>query len=323
MSYEVYNPVTKETGLVPTTCFREVIKEPQAPTKPIGMTPGASSNIAYPLPPGIPVLAELVRLYKDGVEYIFHLLVHYQPDVGIRDSVKYQKRQRSQSAPPIMELSLNRTWADFTTIESSLVDAFPVEAGKTRQIPILPFLSPGSCPINHKNRSHFAYSASQYLKSLVSMQYPKEIVEVRCHGDMYYNNVKLLDGEHVLRSDLVRQFFSLRPGDIVLPHAENVSRAPKSQIDDLADATGATMEHLGIYDQVWRPHEQVAKTRCAQREKGSNPQSVTPSERPNDSDTGTQPSDNLKKVDTRLKIAAAAASKKLKLSKDKYLAANA
>lgn len=304
MSYEVYNPITDETGLVPTTCFREIVKEPAAPTKPIGNAPIVDQDIAYLLPPGTPVLAELVRLYKDEGEYIFHLLVHYQPDAEVRDCDKHQKRQRSHSVPPTMELSLSRTWADFTAIESYLVDAFPVEAGKTREISILPFLTSYTMPITRQNESRFAYNAAQYLESLVGLKHPREIVENRCYGDMYYNNVKLLDGEHVLRSDLVRQFFSLRPGDIVLPHGEKLRSVPKSQIDNFVDATGATTEYLGVYDYVWRSHEQVARMRDAQQTKDSKPQSgdsVDSTERSKNAVSGAQPTHTARDSGSRLR----------------------
>jgi len=325
MSYEVYNPVTKQTGLVPTTCFREIIKEPPAPTKLIGNASAASQDIAYLLPPGIPVSAELVRLHKDEGEYLFHLLVHYQPDAEVHDHDRRQKRQRSHSAPSIMELSLSRRWADIAALETSLADAFPVEAGRTREMPVLPSIVPGKPPITDKNRSNFAYKAAVYFSSLVAIRQPKQVVFVRYHTDMYLNDVRLLEGEHILRSDLVRRFFSLRPGDIILPHAEKVCGAPQSQIDDLVDATGAMTEHVGICDQVWRPHHQIEKILRAQRAKDAKPQpgdSANPKERSNGAGSGGQPAQNAEKADSRLKAVMEAASKKLK-PKDKCHATNA
>ncbi|KZO92149.1 hypothetical protein CALVIDRAFT_313670 [Calocera viscosa TUFC12733] len=147
-----------------------------------------STSILYRLPSGIPLSAEVAAFHHEHDECYFKIPAIWQPDPDGEPSL-----------PPPIQLTLYRTYEDFYNLQISLLDHFPVEAGRvapegSNVIPerILPFM-PG--PVSEVTDMVLAQRQSEldiYLRQLCEL--------ARTH-------------EHIVRSDEAWTFFSLRAGD--------------------------------------------------------------------------------------------------------------
>ncbi|KZT51367.1 hypothetical protein CALCODRAFT_443165 [Calocera cornea HHB12733] len=170
-----------------------VVNSPYAPSTPgqhdlPPLPEDQSTSILYRLPPGIPVVAEVAAFHQEHEECYFKIPALWQPDADGEPSV-----------PPAIQLTLYRTYEDFYNLQITLLDHFPVEAGReapegSTVIPerILPFM-PG--PVSEVTDMVLAQRQSEldiYLRQLCDL--------ARTH-------------EHIVRSDEAWTFFSLRAGD--------------------------------------------------------------------------------------------------------------
>lgn len=162
------------------------------------------------LPFGMPISASIPSFHQESGEYWFRLDATYQPDPDDDDSLN--------TLPAPIYVVLYRNYDDFYAFQLALLDAFPIEAGRVRADPsdptppsesdrILPFM-PG--PVENVN--------------------DQVTIERKIDLNIYVHELIYLAGDppnagHILRSDLVRRFFSRKPGDVILDSPPPGARA--------------------------------------------------------------------------------------------------
>lgn len=168
----------------PTTS--EPLSQDRPPT-PVSMQ---DQNI---LPPGLVLSAEIVAFHFENDEYWFQINAEFQPD---------------DPALPIRHLILFRVYDDFYDFQVTLLDTFPVEAGRQKGPP-----SP---------QSEGGFSEAEPVRILPYMPGPvaqvNEMVTTLRRGELddYLGQLcalRKINAEHVLRHHLVRSFFTPRQGD--------------------------------------------------------------------------------------------------------------
>lgn len=164
----------------------ELLSQDRPPT-PISMQ---DPNI---LPPGLVLSAEIVAFHFENDEYWFQINAKFQPD---------------DPALPIRHLILFRVYDDFYDFQVTLLDTFPVEAGRQKGPP-----SP---------QSEGGFSETEPVRILPYMPGPvaqvNEVVTTLRRGELddYLGQLcalRKINAEHVLRHPLVRSFFTPRQGD--------------------------------------------------------------------------------------------------------------
>ena len=160
------------------------------------------------LPPGVLISAEVVDFHFENDEYWFRINAIYLPE-----------DPSSFTTLPARQLVLFRVYDDFYDFQIALLDAFPVEAGRENGPPspqseggpteiessrILPYM-PGPVPqVDDVVTSLRREELDDYLRQLCALR-----------------DIK---ADHVLRHQLVRSFFSPKPGDVetVIQSSQNV-----------------------------------------------------------------------------------------------------
>ncbi|KAG8691171.1 bud emergence protein 1 [Ceratobasidium sp. 423] len=158
------------------------------------------SQVIVLLPPGQVVCASVPSFHFENKEYWFRINARYAP---------YPPHDRAP-APPERDLVLYRVYDDFYVFQIALLDALPIEAG--RQTPNgtpIPPPEPNQAPPDR---------LLPYMPGPLSYV-DDSITTIRCKElDEYVANLCDLasrGGGHVLGHELVRKFFSPRPGDIM------------------------------------------------------------------------------------------------------------
>lgn len=132
------------------------------------------------LPEGILISADVKSFHFEMDEYWFRVHAIFQP-------------YSDGPLPQAQELVLFRSYNDFYDFQVSLLDAFPREAGRQDPGRVLPFM-PGPVPhVDNEITVNRHQELDEYLHELCRL--PEK------------------GGRAVIESDLVREFFALKPGD--------------------------------------------------------------------------------------------------------------
>lgn len=164
------------------------------------------------LPEGLLLSADVVSFHYEMDEYWFRIDAIYQP----------YPEPESSSPPPAKQLILFRVYNDFYDFQVSLLDTFPHEGGRHPPHPrILPYM-PGP-----------AESVDDILTATRRLEL-----------DAYIHDLcQLANGaRYVLEHQVVREFLSLKPGDVEQPLERAFDPEPSIVHDD------DTVVH-DVYDQ--------------------------------------------------------------------------
>lgn len=180
---------------------------PPLPTSPQYETESSPTE----LPVGILLSADVVSFHHEMDDFWFRIDAMYQP---------YTAAGQSQ-LPPAKRLILFRVYADFYEFQVALLSAFPREAGRQPPSPrILPFMPGPAEEVDHELTETRRSELNDYLHKLC---------ELNRSGNKY-----------ILEDHVVRQFCSLKPGDV----------------ENDADPRVQEIEELFGYDQARRQAEE-------------------------------------------------------------------
>lgn len=185
------------------------------------------------LPPGLPIQASIPSFHQESGEYWFRLDVRYQPDP-----------QYEGPLPRQIAMVLYRNYDDFYAFQLDLLDGWPVEAGREKR-------DPNSPPLTEADR------ILPYMPGPVENVDEAVTVERRADLDIYVHELVALAGpptsaDYILRCDLVRRFFSQKPGDVILPPPSPAQEATgdpdRLQLDGPSmRGNGQRMSHTSAY----------------------------------------------------------------------------
>ncbi|KAJ6567205.1 scd2/ral3 [Mycena vulgaris] len=204
---------------------------PAAPPEPAISVQGPSphnqaySNIPAPppevpdaLPDGILLSAKVVSFHFEMEEYWFRVDAIFQPYAP----------SPGQALPPAKSLILFRVYNDFYDFQVSLLDTFPREAGRQPPNPrMLPYMPGPAEEVDDTLTATRRNELDEYVNSLC---------ELSNAGAKY-----------ILEHQVVREFLSLKPGDVENPIPARVqemdalfgrSQSVQSQYDDRLDRYG-------------------------------------------------------------------------------------
>lgn len=137
------------------------------------------------LPEGVLLSADVVSFHYEMDEYWFRIHAVFQPyaPLGSRD------------LPPSKQLILFRVYNDFYDFQVALLDTFPREAGREPPHPrILPFMPGPATNVDDALTAARRSELDEYLHTLCDLS---------TNGAVY-----------VLESGVIREFLSLKPGDV-------------------------------------------------------------------------------------------------------------
>lgn len=172
------------------------------------------------LPPGMPVSATIPSFHQESGEYWFRLDSRYQPD------------PENEYDPPPSQIAmvLYRNYDDFYAFQLDLLDTWPVEAGREKRDPdgpplketdrILPFMPGPVDDVTDQVTVERRNDLNIYVQELISLPDPPS------------------NAEYILRCDLVRRFFSQKPGDVILPPPSPAAVAPAPSQDQHENVDG-------------------------------------------------------------------------------------
>jgi bud emergence protein 1 len=137
------------------------------------------------LPEGILLAADVVSFHYEMEEYWFRIDAIFQP----------YSRPRQSRLPPAKQLILFRVYSDFYDFQVSLLDTFPREAGRLPpHARILPYM-PGPAPeVDDTLTASRRAELDEYLHNLC--------------------NLNSSGAKYILEHQVVRDFLSLKPGDV-------------------------------------------------------------------------------------------------------------
>ena len=216
------------------------------------------------LPPGDLVALSVPSFHNESGNYWFRLQVTYVPD---------------ELSAPAYSLSLYRTYEDFYDFQISLLDSFPVEAGRPQQ--------PGEENQEPPER------ILPYMPGPVDEDVDDELTEFRREElDAYVNaliNLRTRRAGYILRHELVRTFFAAKYGDYCedAPRAEAVEeleeRLAEIRMEDENAARSATQRSISSGSHQSHPslqYSQGGHTRNASSSRASPHPPVDPASRP-------------------------------------------
>ncbi|KAL0580913.1 bud emergence protein 1 [Marasmius crinis-equi] len=145
----------------------------------------ARSSTPECLPEGILLFAEAVSFHFEMEEYWFRVNALFQP----------YPHPGSDALPPAKQLILFRVYNDFYDFQVALLSAFPSEAGRDPPHPrILPYMPGPTQNVNDALTATRRGELDEYLRTLCSL-----------------NNA---GAKYILEHRTVREFLSLKPGDV-------------------------------------------------------------------------------------------------------------
>lgn len=164
------------------------------------------------LPPGLPVQAAIPSFHQESGDYWFRLDVRYQPD---------PQGGFEGTAPQPITMVLYRNYDDFYAFQLDLLDTWPVEAGREKR-------DPNGPPLTEADR------ILPYMPGPVDSVDEAVTVERRADLDIYVRELVALaiSADYILRCDLVRRFFSQKPGDVILPPPSPSAATAQKAVDD-------------------------------------------------------------------------------------------
>jgi bud emergence protein 1 len=167
------------------------------------------------LPPGLPIQASIPSFHQESGEYWFRLDVRYQPD---------PQDEYDETPPQQIAMVLYRNYDDFYAFQLDLLDTWPVEAGREKR-------DPNGPPLTEADR------ILPYMPGPVDNVDEAVTVERRADLDIYVHELVALaehplSADYILRCDLVRRFFSQKPGDVILPPPSPSAALAQKVADD-------------------------------------------------------------------------------------------
>ncbi|KAG6879505.1 hypothetical protein C0992_002001 [Termitomyces sp. T32_za158] len=174
------------TSHIPTHNHPEppVQQQPQSRQSHYAATEATITETIEKLPPGILLAGDVVSFHFEMDDYWFRIDAIYQPFA-----------QPGERLPPAKQLILFRVYSDFYKFQVSLIETYPVEAGKKPpQGRILPFM-PGPA-----EKVSDALTAKRRLEL---DEYMHQLCDLSRSGARY-----------ILESQLIRDFMVIKPGDV-------------------------------------------------------------------------------------------------------------
>ncbi|KAJ7499260.1 scd2/ral3 [Mycena latifolia] len=204
---------------------------PAAPPEPAISAQGLPHDQAYPnatdlpppespdaLPDGILLSAKVVSFHFEMEEYWFRVDAIFQPYAP----------SPGQALPPAKSLILFRVYNDFYDFQVSLLDTFPREAGRQPPNPrMLPYMPGPADQVDDALTATRRSELNEYVNSLCEL-----------------NNA---GAKYILEHQVVREFLSLKPGDVenpIPPRVQEIDalfgrgQSTYSQYDDRLDQYG-------------------------------------------------------------------------------------
>ncbi|OAX39038.1 hypothetical protein K503DRAFT_769865 [Rhizopogon vinicolor AM-OR11-026] len=159
-------------------------QQPFFSTKPASGPPSRAASPVL-LPEGILLSADVVSFHYEMEEYWFRIDAIYQP---------YDPHDPS-TLPKAKQLVLFRIYNDFYDFQVSLLKAFPREAGREpNSLRILPFMPGPADRVDDEITAARREELDEYLHKLCDLN--------------------LAGASYILEHQLVREFLSLKPGDV-------------------------------------------------------------------------------------------------------------
>jgi bud emergence protein 1 len=164
------------------------------------------------LPEGILLQADVVSFHYEMDEYWFRVDATFQPYAppGLK------------TLPPAKQLVLFRVYNDFYDFQVALLDTFPREAGRQPPHPrLLPYMPGPADDVDDTITASRRAELDEYVHRLC---------ELNTQGARY-----------VLESRVIREFLSLKPGDV-----ENLAEPRVQELHALSESSGRSQEYLDI-----------------------------------------------------------------------------
>nr|QHW03304.1 polarity protein Bem1 [Flammulina velutipes] len=183
------------------------------PTKVVPPSPIDKQDVSDCLPDGILLSADVVSFHFEMEEYWFRIDAIFQP---------YPPPGQNR-LPPAKHLVLFRVYNDFYDFQVSLLNSFPREAGREEPHPrMLPYMPGPAQSVDDALTATRRAELDEYLHSLCELS--------------------KVGVKYILESQVVREFLSLKPGDVESPTEPRVQ-----EIEELISLESQTNGDLDEY----------------------------------------------------------------------------